>query len=102
LNGLKIKTVEQLMWRAHLVGAKNKLHLLQCPRCAAQLFRIDGYLYCILDAAAEPISTALKLDLEISDAVITCQQCGDEIRISDAAVELMKLIASSGAQWMRL
>ncbi len=102
LNGLIVKTVERLMWRAHLVGARNKLHRLKCPRCEAQLFRIDGFLYCILDAAAAPVSTALKLDLEISDAVITCQQCGDEIRIKDAAVELMKLIAASGAQWMRL
>ena len=90
------------MWRAHLVGAKSKLHLLQCPRCSAQFFMIHGYLYCILDAAAESISTALKLDLKISDAAITCRHCGEGIEIKDPAIELIKLIASSAAHWMIL
>jgi Zn finger protein HypA/HybF involved in hydrogenase expression len=102
LKYLRVKIVELLMWLTYRVGSKSKLYLLQCPLCTAHFFMIDGYLYCMLDTAANSISATLKLDLDISDAVITCRHCGEEIEIKDAAIELMKLIASSGAQWMRM
>jgi hypothetical protein len=63
---------------------------------------IDSYLYFYLESFSDSTPAALKLDLEISDALITCRHCGEEIEINDAAVELIKLIVYSGANWIRL
>jgi Zn finger protein HypA/HybF involved in hydrogenase expression len=102
LNYLRIKTFELLIWLAHRVGVNIKLHPLQCPLCAAQSFMIDSYLYFHLDCFSDATPDVLKLDLEISDAVIICRNCREEIEIKDAAVELIKLIVSSGTNWLRL
>jgi Zn finger protein HypA/HybF involved in hydrogenase expression len=102
LNYLLIKTFQLLLRLAHRAGLKIKLHLLQCPYCTAQSFTIDSYLCFYLDCFSDSTPAALKLDLEISDAVVICRHCGEEIQIKDAAVELIKLIVSSGASWLRL
>ena len=102
LGYLRAKTFELLIGLACRLGAKSKLYLLRCPLCTAHFFMIDGFLYCYLDTAANSIFTALKLDFDLSDAVITCRHCGEEIEMKNAAIELMKLIACSGARWMRL
>jgi len=102
LRKLRVKTFDLLMRLACRVGSKSNLHLLQCPLCTAQFFMIDGYLYCYLNSAAKSVSAAFKLDLEMSDAVVTCRHCGEEIEVKDAAIELLNLISLSGAQWMRL
>lgn len=102
LKYLRIKTFEILIWLIHRVGFKSKLHLLQCPLCTAQSFMIDSYLCFYLDCFSNSTPAALKLDLEISDARIICPHCNEEIEIKDAAVELIKLIVSSGPNWARL
>lgn len=102
MNYLKIKTFKLLIWLAHRVGYKSKLHLLRCPVCAAPYFMIDSYLSFYLDCATDLNPAATKMVLDISDAVIICRQCGEEIEIKDAAVELIKLIVSSGSNWVRL
>jgi Zn finger protein HypA/HybF involved in hydrogenase expression len=102
LNYLRTKTFELLIWLAHRVGSKIKWHLLQCPLCTAQSFAIDSYLYFYLDCFSDSTPAALTLDLEISDAVIMCRHCGEEIEIKDTTVELIKLIVSSGRNWVRL
>ena len=102
LSILRAKTFELLMRLACRVGSKSNFHLLQCPLCTAQFFMIDGYLYCYLNSAANSVSAAFKLDLEMSDAVVTCRHCGEEVEVKDAAIELLNLISLSGAQWMRL
>jgi hypothetical protein len=61
---------------------------------------IDSYLSFYLDSASDSNTAGPKLDLGISDAVIMCQHCGEEIEIKGAAVELLKLIVSSGANWL--
>ena len=63
---------------------------------------IDSYLYFYLDNFPKSPPVALRLDLEISDAVIICRHCGEEIEVKDAAVELIKLIISSPAYWIGL
>lgn len=57
---------------------------------------IDSYLYFQLDCFSDSAPPALNLDSEISDAVIICRHCREEIEINDAAVELIKLVLSSG------
>ena len=99
---LRVKTCDLLMRLACRVGSKSNFHLLQCPLCTAQFFMIDGYLYCYLNSAATSVSAAFKLDLEMSDAVVTCRRCGEEIDVKDAAIELLNLVSLSGAQWMGL
>ena len=84
------------------VGSKSRFHMLQCPVCTAQFFMIDGYLYCYLNSAADSVYAAFKLDYEMSDAVVTCSNCGQEVEVKNAAIELLKLISLSGARWMRL
>ena len=84
------------------IGSKSKFHMLQCPVCTAQFFMIDGYLYCYLNSAADSVHAAFKLDLEMSDAVVTCRHCNQEVEVKDAAIELLNLISLSGARWMRL
>ncbi len=96
MNYLRIKTSELLMRLAHRVGVKSKWHLLQCPRCTGQSFMIDSYLYFQLDCFSDSAPPALNLDSEISDAVIICRHCREEIEINDAAVELINLMLSSG------
>jgi len=90
------------MWLAYRVGLKSKLNLLQCPLCTAQSFMIDSYLYFYFDNIPDAGPAVLKLDLEISDALIICRQCGEEIEFKDAAVELINRIVQSGASWIRL
>ena len=102
MNYLRIKTIELLIWLAHRVGFKIKWQLLQCPICTAHSFLIDSYLYFHLDYFSDSTPAALKLDLEISDALIICRHCGEEMEIKEAAVELIKLIVSSGANGLRL
>jgi hypothetical protein len=99
---MRIKTFKLLIWLAHRVGYKSKLHLLRCPACAAPYFVIDSYLSFYLDSATDLNPAATKMALDISDAVIICRQCGEELEIKDAAVELIKLIVSSGSNWVRL
>jgi Zn finger protein HypA/HybF involved in hydrogenase expression len=100
LNYLRVKIFELLIWLVHQAGYKSKLHRLQCPFCAADAFMIDSYLSFYLDCAPDVNAAAPKLDLGISDAVIMCQHCGEEVEIKGAAVELIKLIVSSGAKWL--
>jgi uncharacterized protein YbaR (Trm112 family) len=97
VNYLKIKTFELLIWLANRIGGKSNLHLLHCPVCTGQSFMIDSYLCFRLDCFSDSSPAALKLDLDISDAVIICRQCNEELEINDAAIELIKLIVSSGA-----
>jgi Zn finger protein HypA/HybF involved in hydrogenase expression len=94
LNYIRTKAFKLLIWLAHRVGYKSKLHLAKCPLCTAQSFMIDSYLYFYLDNFPKSPPVALRLDLEISDAVIICRHCGEEIKVKDAAVELIKLIIS--------
>jgi transcription elongation factor Elf1 len=97
---LRIKIFELLIWLAQQAGYKSELHRLRCPFCTAESFMIDSYLSFYLDSAPESNAIGPKLDLGISDAVIMCQHCGEEIEIKGAAVELLKLIVSSGANWL--
>jgi Zn finger protein HypA/HybF involved in hydrogenase expression len=102
LSYLRIKTLKFLLWLAYRVGLKSKLHLLQCPLCTAQSFMIDSYLYFYFDNISDASPAVLKLDLEISDAMIICRHCGEEIEIKDAAVELINRIIRPGASWIKL
>jgi len=102
VNTIKITTFKLLIWLAQRVGYKSKLHLLRCPVCAAPFFMIDSYLSFYLDCATDLNPAATKMALDISDAVILCRQCGEEVEIKDAAVELVRLIVSSGSSWVRL
>ena len=63
---------------------------------------IDSYLYFYLDNLSGSGPAVLKLDLEISDAIIICRHCGEEIEIKKAAVDLINRIVRSGASWIRL
>ena len=99
---LKTKAFELLMRLACSLSSKSNFHMLQCPVCTAQFFMIDGYLYCYLNSAAKSVYAAFKLDLEMSDAVVTCSKCGEEVEVKNAAIELLNLISLSGARWMRL
>ena len=63
---------------------------------------IDSYLYFYLDNFSTSGPAVLKLDLEISDAIIICRHCGEEIEIKEAAVELISRIVRSGASWIKL
>jgi Fe2+ or Zn2+ uptake regulation protein len=63
---------------------------------------IDSYLYFYFDSAPHSGPAVLKLDLDISDAVIICRHCGEEIEIKDAAVELIRRIVASGTSWIKL
>ena len=96
------KTFKLLIWLAQRAGYKSKLHLLRCPVCAAPYFMIDSYLSFYLDCSTSLNPAATKMALDISDAVITCRQCGEEVEIKDAAVELVRLIVSLGSNWVRL
>jgi hypothetical protein len=102
LGYLRIKTLKLLLWLAYRIGLKSKLHLLKCPLCDAQSFMIDSYLYFYLDSFSGSGPAVLKLDLEISDATISCRHCGEEIDIKEAAVELINRNARSGAGWINL
>ena len=102
MSYLRIKTLKFLLWLVYLIGLKSKLLLLYCPLCTAQSFMIDSYLYFYLDNFSESGPAVLKLDLEISDAIIICRHCGEEIEIKEAAVELINRIISSGASWIKL
>ena len=102
MNTMRSQTFKILIWLAHRVGYKSKLHLLRCTVCAAPYFIIDSYLSFYLDCATDLNPAATKMALDISDAVIVCRQCGEEIEIKDAAVELIRLIVSSGSNWVRL
>jgi len=70
--------------------------------CTAQSFMVDSYLYFYLNGLPDSSPAVLKLDLEISDAMIICRHCGEEIEIKDAAIELIRRIVSSGAAWLKL
>ena len=96
------KTFKLLIWLAQRVGYKSKLHMLRCPVCSAPYFMIDSYLSFYLDCATDLNPAATKMALDISDAVIICRQCGEEVEIKDAAVELVRLIVSLGSNWVRL
>jgi len=58
---------------------------------------IDSYLCFRLDCFSDSNPAALKLDVDISDALINCRQCSKELEINDAAIEVIKLIVSSRA-----
>ena len=98
----RIKTLRFLLWLTYRIGLKDKMHLLHCPLCTAQSFMIDSYLYFYLDNFSESGPAVLKLDLEISDAIIICRHCGEEIEIKEAAVDLINRIVRSGASWIKL
>jgi hypothetical protein len=102
LSYLRIKSLKLLLWLAYRIGLKSKLHLLHCPQCTAQSFMIDSYLYFYFDNISDAGPAVLKLDLEISDAMIICRHCGEEIEIKDAALELIYSIVQPGARWIRL
>ena len=99
---LRIQFLKLLIGLIHRIGAKSKLHQLQCPICMAQSFMIDSYLYFYLNGPPDSSPSVLKLDLEISDAVILCRHCGEEIEMKAAAIELIRRIISSGATWVKL
>jgi hypothetical protein len=92
-----MKIFERLKWLAHRIGGKNNLHLQPCPVCSGQSFMIDSYLCFRLDCSSDSSPAALKLDVDISDAVVICRQCNEELEINDATIELIKLIVFSGA-----
>jgi hypothetical protein len=96
LKHSRIKISKLLIWLAHRIGGKNNLHLRPCPVCSGQSFMIDSYLCFRLDCFSDSSPAALKLDVDISDAVIICRKCHEELEIDDAAIELIKLIQSSG------
>ena len=102
MSYLRIKTLKFLLWLVYLIGLKSKLLLLYCPLCTAQSFMIDSYLYFYLDNFTESGPAVLKLDLEISNAIIICRHCGEEIEIKESAVELINRIVQSGANWIKL
>jgi hypothetical protein len=102
LNYLRTKIFKLLLWLADRVGYKSTLHMAKCPICTAQSFMIDSYLYFYLDNFPKTPPVALRMDLEISDAVIICRHCGEEIKVKDTALELIKLIISSRAHWIGL
>ncbi len=102
MSYLRIKTLKFLLWLVYLIGLKSKLLLLYCPLCTAQSFMIDSYLYFYLDNFPESGPAVLKLDLEISNAIIICRHCGEEIEIKESAVELINRIVQSGANWIKL
>jgi len=92
-----MKIFKRLIWLAHRIGGKNNLHLRPCPVCSGLSYMIDSYLCFRLDCFSDSSPAALKLDVDISDAVVICRQCNEELEINDAAIELIKLIVSSGA-----
>ena len=63
---------------------------------------IDSYLYFYLDNFSGSGPAVLKLDLEISDAIIICRHCGEEIEIKKTVVELINRIVRSGVSWIKL
>ena len=63
---------------------------------------IDSYLSFYFDNISEASPAVLKLDLEISDAMIICRHCGEEIEIKDAALELISIIFQPGVRWIKL
>ena len=63
---------------------------------------IDSYLYFYFDNISDAGPAVLKLDLEISDAMIICRHCGDEIEVKDAALELIRSIVQPGVSWIKL
>jgi len=102
LKFLRIQFLKLLLWLIHQIGFKSKLHRLQCPICMAQSFMIDSYLFFYLNGPPDSGPSVLKLDLEISDAVILCRHCGEEIKMKDAAIELIRRVISAGATWIKL
>lgn len=102
MNYLRTKLFKLLLWLAHRAGYRSKLHMAKCPTCKAQSFMIDSYLYFYLDNFPKSPPVALRLDVEISEAVIICRHCSEEIKVKDAALELIKLIISSRAHWIEL
>jgi hypothetical protein len=99
LKYLRMKILELLIWLAHRIGGKNNLHLRPCPVCSGQSFMIDSYLCFRLDCFSNSSPAALRLDVDISDAVVICRQCHEELEINDAANELIKLIVSTTTAW---
>ncbi|MGD8762949.1 MAG: hypothetical protein PVG87_11630 [Desulfobacteraceae bacterium] len=97
LNYFRMKIFMLLKWLVHRIGGKNNLHLRPCPVCSGQSLMVDSYLCFRLDCFSDSSPAALKLDVDISDAVIICRKCNEELEIDDAAIELIKLIVSSDA-----
>ena len=99
---IRNKAFKILLWLTHRVGYQGDLHMAKCPTCSAQSFMIDSYLYFYLASFPKSPPVALRLDVNISDAVIICRHCGEEIEVQNAAIELIKLIISSHAHWIKL
>ena len=86
---------EILIWLARRAGFKSKLHSLKCSVCETQSFTIDSYLYFDLEYTLGSSVPTLELDLEMSDAVIICRRCDEELKIKNPVIEIIKILVTS-------